>query len=139
VRDTVGEIVDTVMDPVHLLNYRFRTEISVSVAIARGLDQRVEAEGDLETLLSGAADPYATLRSTFLQARISEIRGDDATPPTLPDLDLPNLPSAPQAASGVSTNDLLASANDQAPSLQPLPDQQRRQSDGELAGALEKR
>ena len=139
VRDTVGEIVDTVMDPVHLLNYRFRTEISVSVAIARGLDQRVEAEGDLETLLSGAADPYATLRSTFLQARISEIRGDDATPPTLPDLDLPNLPSAPQAASGVSTSDLLASANDQAPSLQPLPDQQRRQSDGELAGALEKR
>ena len=88
VRDSVGEIVDNVMDPVHLLNYRYRTEISISVEVARGLDQRVENEGDLKTLLNDAADPYATLRSTFLQASANEIEGEDATPSALPDLDL---------------------------------------------------
>ena len=152
VRDTVGEIVDNIMDPVHLLNYRYRTEISVSVAVVRGLDQRIEAEGDLATLLREAADPYATLRSTYLQARVSEIRGEDAGPPALPDLDLPDLPpssqpgagiqgapTGPSAASGAVGHDLLASGNDQAPSFQPLPDQQGRQSDGELAGAFEQR
>ena len=152
VRDTLGEIVDTVMDPVHLLNYRYRTEISVAVAVARGLDQRVENEADFETLLSNAADPYATLRSTYLQARDSEVRGGgDVTPPDLPDLDLPNLPPAQPgpggeaAASGATISSasmvarLLASPDDQAPSLQTLPDQQGRQADRELASAFEKR
>ena len=138
-RDTIGEVVDNAMDPVHLLNYRYRTEISISVAVARGLDQRVQSEGDLETLLSGSADPYATLRSTFLQSRDSEIRGDDAVPPDLPDLDEPALPPAPHPKTGeqpapvgpavssaATGGDLLLSADDQAPSFQPLPDQQGR-------------
>ncbi len=151
VRDTVGEIVDTVVDPVHLLNYRFRTEISIGVAVARGLDQRVENEADFETLLSNAADPYATLRSTYLQARDSEVRGGDVTPTDLPDLDLPDLPPAQPDAGGKAGSSglaissapmvarLVASGYDQAPSLQPLPDHQGRQADRELAGALEKR
>ena len=44
--------------------------------------------------LSDSADPYATLRSTYLQSRESEIHGEDTTPSDLPDLDLPNLPSS---------------------------------------------
>ncbi len=151
VRDTVGEVVDNFMDPVHLLNYRYRTEISVAVAVARGLDQRVAAEGDLETLLGDAADPYATLRSTFLQARASEIRGEDAAPPALPDLDLPSLP-APEsrpaeqsptpdasASSGSKPAGLLLGAEDQAAAFKSLPDQQRRQSDREFSGTFENR
>jgi phospholipid-binding lipoprotein MlaA len=135
VRDTVGEIVDNVMDPVHLLNYRYRTEISISVEVASGLDQRVENEEDLKTLLSDAADPYATLRSTFLQSRVSEIRGEDATPSALPDLDLPALPGSEPAPAGSSTaprpsaslgGGLLLGAEDQPAPLQPLPDQQGR-------------
>jgi phospholipid-binding lipoprotein MlaA len=138
VRDTVGEIVDNVMDPLHLLNYRYRTEISIGVAVARGLDQRVDSEDDLRTLLSGAADPYATLRSTFLQARESEIRGDDTTPSALPDLDAPSLPPAPSSttghqptATGPSTSsgqgpNLLLSTEDETAALQPLPYQQGR-------------
>jgi phospholipid-binding lipoprotein MlaA len=149
VRDTVGEIVDNIMDPLHILNYRYRTEISIGVAVARALDQRVEVEGDLKTLLSDAADPYATLRSTFLQARENEIRGGAATPPDLPDLDLPSLaPAQPSksadhsAVAGASaTSDggakLLLGAEDQAPPLQPLPDQKRWQTDREFPGAFE--
>jgi phospholipid-binding lipoprotein MlaA len=138
VRDTVGEIVDIAMDPVHLLNYRYRTQISISVAVARGLDQRVQTEGDFKALLSDAADPYATLRSTFLQSRESEIRGEDATPPDLPDLDLPALPPAQSpksgdqpapagstAQSGSLPGELLLGAEDQSPPFQSLPDQQR--------------
>jgi phospholipid-binding lipoprotein MlaA len=138
VRDTLGEVVDNVMDPIHLLNYRYRTEISVSVAIARGLDERVNTESDLKTLLSDAADPYATLRSTYLQSRESEIRGEDAAPPDLPDLDQPTHPPAPQpkaadrsatadtsASSELELGELLLGAEDQTPPFQPLPDQQR--------------
>jgi phospholipid-binding lipoprotein MlaA len=138
VRDTVGEVVDNVMDPLHILSYRYRTEISISVAVARGLDQRVETEDDLKTLLSDAADPYATLRSTFLQARESEIRGEEATPPDLPDLDLPSLPPAPSVKSedqpakfnGLASPGhvarLLLGAEDQPSPFQALPDEEGR-------------
>jgi len=138
VRDAVGEVVDNVMDPLHLLSYRYRTEISISVAVATGLDQRVRTEDDLKTLLSDSADPYATLRSTFLQSRQSEIRGEDAIPPVLPDLDLPALPPAPAsenqqaaspgpvASSAPMPSDLLLSAENQPPAFHSLPDQQGR-------------
>jgi phospholipid-binding lipoprotein MlaA len=140
IRDTVGEVVDIVMDPLHLLNYRYRTEISVSVAVSRGLDQRVQNEQDFKTLLSDAADPYATLRSTYLQSRESEIRGEDVTPADLPDLDQPTTPSSPApSAQGPSSSgaaslassqarpiELLLGAEDKAPPFQPLPDQQSR-------------
>ncbi len=43
-------------------------------AIIPGLDQRVEADGDLQALMAGAVDPYATLRSVYLQDRAGEIR-----------------------------------------------------------------
>ena len=43
-------------------------------AVLPGLDQRVEADSDLHALMVGAVDPYATLRSVYLQDRASEIR-----------------------------------------------------------------
>lgn len=43
-------------------------------AVIPGLDQRVEADGDLQALMAGAVDPYATLRSVYLQDRAGEIR-----------------------------------------------------------------
>lgn len=58
-----------------------RAEYRVSEAVLTGLDMRVEADGALKALLGGAVDPYATLRSAYLQDRavsIAETHGAKA-------------------------------------------------------------
>ncbi|MDQ2861794.1 MAG: VacJ family lipoprotein [Pseudomonadota bacterium] len=88
VRDLLGVGVDTTIDPVHFVNYRYRTEISTSAAVVSGLDTRAGADDELKALLSDAADPYATLRSVYMQYRQSEIDGGgtSSVPPALPPL-----------------------------------------------------
>lgn len=133
VRDSIGEIVDIVADPVHLLNYAYRTEVSVGVGIAKGLDQRIRTEADFRALLSDAADPYATLRSTYLQARRAEVSGEAEPAPDLPDLDQPTLvpapgpsPStagAPELTTPKPTEGSTPGGQDKPASLERLPDQ----------------
>lgn len=58
-----------------------RAEYRVSEAVLTGLDMRVKANGALKALLGGAIDPYATLRSAYLQDRavsIAETHGAKA-------------------------------------------------------------
>lgn len=58
-----------------------RAEYRVSEAVLTGLDLRVESDGALKALLGGAIDPYATLRSAYLQDRavsIAETHGAKA-------------------------------------------------------------
>jgi len=50
-----------------------RFDWQLATGAIAGLDQRIESDEDLRNLLSGAADPYATLRSVYLQSRIAEI------------------------------------------------------------------
>ncbi|MET3760305.1 VacJ family lipoprotein [Sphingomonas sp. AAP5] len=50
-----------------------RAEYRVSEAVLTGLDLRVESDGALKALLGGAIDPYATLRSAYLQDRAVSI------------------------------------------------------------------
>ncbi|WP_010185212.1 MlaA family lipoprotein [Sphingomonas sp. PAMC 26605] len=50
-----------------------RAEYRVSEAVLTGLDLRVESDGALKALLGGAVDPYATLRSAYLQDRAVSI------------------------------------------------------------------
>jgi phospholipid-binding lipoprotein MlaA len=74
--------------------------------VVGGLDQRVENDFDLKTLLEDAVDPYATFRSTWLQDRRGEIDGlkaPDGTEPgsvaNLDPLDDPLVdPAAPEPA-----------------------------------------
>lgn len=130
VRDLLGNIVDAVIDPLHFAVYPHRQEVSLAVTAAGGVDQLVRSEGDLRALLSNATDPYATLRSTYLQYRQAEVSGETEIPTVLPSLDDtgPDQP-APPLPSGPGGN--------QAPALQPLPDQQDGQSHGQLPGALD--
>ncbi|MGI9170618.1 MAG: MlaA family lipoprotein, partial [Caulobacteraceae bacterium] len=67
VRDLFGAGVDIVTDPVHWANYPYRTEIGVGDTVIGGLDTRAAADDQLEAILADAADPYATLRSVYLQ------------------------------------------------------------------------
>lgn len=107
-RDLVGSAVDLVVDPVHLVNYAYRTEVSISTGLTRDVDLRARSEDDLQALFGDAADPYATLRSTYLQKRESDIHGDGVSPGNLPDIgesvpDTP-MPAPPPAAPGTATN-----------------------------------
>ncbi|WP_174287176.1 VacJ family lipoprotein [Sphingomonas bacterium] len=73
-RDLIGNGADgailapTVGEPFDRLYYQ------LPHAVIPGLDERVEADGDLRALMAGAVDPYATLRSVYLQDRAGEIR-----------------------------------------------------------------
>jgi phospholipid-binding lipoprotein MlaA len=103
-RDLVGAGVDQFSSPMVYIDFPYRTPINLSLAAAGGLSQRANAGAELDALLNGAADPYATLRSTYMQAREAEIRGDTALPP-LPDIEGPGeaLPSTDTAKPAPAT------------------------------------
>jgi phospholipid-binding lipoprotein MlaA len=86
VRDAIGKAVDTVADPLNFVRFPGRLTLQYSTTVVGALDNRIRSQDDMDALLSGAADPYATLRSVYLQSRESQVRGDDVTP-TLPDID----------------------------------------------------
>lgn len=72
-RDLFGGQVDGATLPL-AIGFPFdRAEYQIPRGVVSGLDQRVEADAELKSLLGSAADPYATLRSVFLQSRAGEI------------------------------------------------------------------
>ncbi|HUZ14098.1 MAG TPA: VacJ family lipoprotein [Caulobacteraceae bacterium] len=84
VRDAVGSGVDVALSPLTYLSYPDKAEVSVGQEVLSALDTYERAEPDLNALLAGAADPYATLRSVYLQNREAQIRGSTALPPLAP-------------------------------------------------------
>ncbi len=88
VRDIVGGVGDAFAEPrllehlVHpdsnrpLLRAKLHMgKYSAIVEILAGLDRRAENDAELEAIRRTAVDPYATLRSSFLQDRAGEIAG----------------------------------------------------------------
>jgi phospholipid-binding lipoprotein MlaA len=94
-RDLLGSIADDFTLPLQFINYPYRTEVAVTVSIVGGLNERSELGPQLDALLGGAADPYATLRSSYLQSREAQIRGAKALPP-LPEIDEVTPPPPPE-------------------------------------------
>ena len=95
-----------------------RAEYRVSEAVLTGLDLRVESDGALKALLGGAIDPYATLRSAYLQDRavsIAESHGakaaaasaldDPLTDPAVDPLKDPAAGAAPASATPAAKPD----------------------------------
>ncbi len=84
VRDTLGFVVDFAFDPADLLKARVLTMPQRAVMLGgRVLDFRSQLRDKGEQLLIGAADPYATTRSAWLQMRRYEIF--DGNPPAEPE------------------------------------------------------
>jgi phospholipid-binding lipoprotein MlaA len=94
-RDALGAGADIGMNPFNFMRFPGRVTLQVSSSILSGLDKRFHAQSDLDAILTGAADPYATLRSVYLQNREAQIRGENAAP-ELPPLDDPGT-AAPAA------------------------------------------
>jgi len=100
-RDMLGSAADIGMNPLNFVRFPGRRTLQVSSSVIGGLDKRFHAQSDLDAIMSGAADPYATLRSVYLQNREAQIRGENAAP-ALPPLDDPGsaAPSATPSAGG---------------------------------------
>ena len=98
VRDVIGMGADLALNPLNYLSYPDKTAVTISQQVVGGLDTRLYTAGQEDALLGDAADPYATLRSVYLQNREAMVRGESAIP-ALPPLDEPPTPpSGDQAA-----------------------------------------
>ncbi len=115
-RDLTGEVVDGFINPVNFVNYDYRTQVSVGVAVAGGVDLRARSEDQLRALNADAADPYATLRAAYLQDRQGEIDEDKPISTALPDLEDPAATPAPLPSPPTD-----APSSPPAPASQPAP------------------
>jgi phospholipid-binding lipoprotein MlaA len=105
-RDLAGAQVDGLVLPVAIGKPFNQIEYQLPKAVVTGLDARAEADPELKSLFETALDPYATLRSVYLQSRAGDIAalhgksGDTADSP----LDDPlEDPAAPPAAAEPTT------------------------------------
>lgn len=104
-RDLIGGQGDNALLPVAVGTPFDTWQYQVTQGVTVGLDTRAEVDAELRALFQGAVDPYATLRSVYLQNRASEIatlkaRGRGIAAPDdiqLDDLDDPGAqPAAPE-------------------------------------------
>lgn len=94
VRDLVGSGVDLLLNPLRLATYPDQTTVLESNFALSGLDRETSTEAELHALLNSAVDPYATLRSAYLQDKQGEINGE-GVPLDLPSFDEPGPQLAP--------------------------------------------
>lgn len=74
-RDFVGGQSEGFVLPLAVGTPFDRWQFQMTRAVVNGLDTRAEADADFKALLDSAVDPYATLRSVYLQDRVAEIQG----------------------------------------------------------------
>jgi phospholipid-binding lipoprotein MlaA len=103
-RDLAGRGVDIAADPLTWASFRGVQTADLARTGLSLADARLDAEADLTTLGVGAADPYATVRSVYRQARAAELRGGGPELEPLPDLP-PEAPSGepPEPPDGAAT------------------------------------
>ncbi len=95
VRDGAGKIVDIFLDPIDWLRFRDDTYFFTARTVLGGVDARVAADPVLLYVQKTATDPYATLRSAYLQNAQSRANGGKLDVTSLPDFG-PE-PAAPQS------------------------------------------
>ncbi len=105
VRQLIGTAVGGALDPLYYINYPHKTAVSLGRAVVSGLDLRAESDSSLKSLLADATDPYATIRSAYLQNLQSQVDGGALPAQGLPDFDdtatanpKPSTASPPNAA-----------------------------------------
>jgi len=110
VRDLTGRVIDVVTDPFTWINYSARPGVQAARSVLAGSDQRVAADETLKSIDRTATDPYATLRSAFLQNSQAQSQDNETNVKALPDFG--PTPSAPPASPGPK-----------APAVKPHPSQ----------------
>lgn len=99
IRDAFGGAADGAVNPLTYTRYPHKTAITIGTTIVGGLGRRLDAEQDLESIRATSTDPYASLRSFYLQNRQNEITGRPLTIENLPSFDEPE-PAKPAPTPG---------------------------------------
>ncbi|THD61321.1 VacJ family lipoprotein [Phenylobacterium sp.] len=127
-RDGFGSLADIGLNPLNYIKYPDRDEIGIAITIAGGLSDRTDAQQDIQTIRQTSTDPYATLRSYYLQKRAAEIAGKPVSIDALPDLDTPETSPSPPTPSpppppsgGASSPQTQAEADPPAPTPTAAP------------------
>lgn len=84
-RDLTGRVVDVLTDPMTLAHYPGRAGVQTGRSIGGGLDRRVASDEALKDVDHTATDPYATIRSAFLQSAGARGKDADTNAKDLPD------------------------------------------------------
>lgn len=125
VRDVIGMGADFVLDPIGWAQFKGAGAVAGSQMALTAVDARAEAEPELQQLKTVAADPYATLRAYYLQARASEAGAP---------VEMADMPDIPDIGDGTMVADANAPAEpvvavapspaepDAAPALQTVAD-----------------
>ena len=85
IRDGIGQGLDTFLNPLTYSRFDGDTILGVSSTVIGGVDVRANVDDDLKSLETTATDPYATIRSAYLQNKQAQISGGDTRIETLPD------------------------------------------------------
>lgn len=95
-RGLTGMGVDLYIDPLNQVRHVKSRKLEIAQVVVGMIDGRVEAESDLNDVEATATDPYATVRSVYLQDLAVRSNGGEVTLDSLPDL--PTDPSSPASA-----------------------------------------
>lgn len=98
VRDAVGSAAGLALNPLIFFRYTGDETVGATKILGGGLQARSDADGDLKALFASATDPYASLRSFFLQNREAEISGGRIDIETLPDFGAQDASPSPATA-----------------------------------------
>ena len=96
VRDSAGQLIDIFLDPFTYINYSGRTYFTYSRAGLQTVDARYRADPTLRYIEKTSTDPYAVLRSAYLQNADFLTNGSKLDVKSLPDFG-PEPSSAPPA------------------------------------------
>lgn len=96
-RDGAGSIVTLLGDPVSQATGGPRTDFALGRTVVRGLEARSEGDATLKAVMEDSTDPYATIRSAYLQSRAAAVREAAGEEEALPEFDAP-APEADTAA-----------------------------------------
>ena len=122
VRDLMGAGVDMVSNPLtNIRGIRSKT-LEKAQTVASIVDNRAHHDEDLQEIAVSATDPYASLRSIYLQTVKSQINGDEISLSDSPDIPgAPELPEGKKALQMEERNNPLPSQPSGAPPKAPPP------------------
>jgi phospholipid-binding lipoprotein MlaA len=106
-RDGIGALAEFAFDPLTYANFPGRRTVQLGTGVAGDLSLRIDAGEALQTVDETSTDPYATLRSYYLQNREAQIHGGGPAGigqlPSFDDTSMPDITSSPPPSSGPST------------------------------------
>jgi phospholipid-binding lipoprotein MlaA len=136
VRDSAGGLADLGLNPLSYAQYANKRTIGISTAVVDGLLERVDASRDLAVVEQTSTDPYATIRSFYLQNRQHEITGKEPELESLPEIDSAESPAAPPSPELAAPDSAAPPAPEPTPEPTPEPAEPKGGLDACAMGGL---